>query len=474
MKRPRWLGGRKSPAEGDGGETAGRSVVRRDKRPAEESDPKATAAERSARRTATSKRPDTSETSSRSARRTLGERVGTAAGNAPEKPRVKAETEANAKDEAEATAKAKADKPRGKGPGDEKPGDEKPRERLGRKQDPQAEGTSGAGGRKELHRPRRQREDERRRGKETESGERTRGREKTSDSGRAAGKPEGEKSRRAERKPIRPRVRATAARFAGALRSGGVGARKYAAATAPKVGLGVLTVLGWFFTVFFIAFGFILNALIAIWLFIAPPVGWVLSRLSRLTNAASRLLTPIRVLALVVAGAAVLLALSQYADYRTISISNDAYSGVQTVAPAPETGRLEAGDAHSYVFVPIAIACLLLLGGALTGRWRLCRLIALAGAAAIVVALVVDRPAGLDTGDAALTFDGVSASLLGGFYAQIAAGILLIGSSSLLARELRLAGASARLGLERGREGEPKRGEGARALRRPDARGARA
>ena len=125
-----------------------------------------------------------------------------------------------------------------------------------------------------------------------------------------------------------------------------------------------------------------------------------------MTDAASRIATPTRVLALVVAGAAVLLALSQYADYRSISIGNDAYSGVQTVAPPPETGRLPTGDAHSYVFVPIAILCLLSLAGALTGRWRLCRLITIAGVAAIVVAVLVDRPAGLDTGDAAFAFDG--------------------------------------------------------------------
>ena len=101
--------------------------------------------------------------------------------------------------------------------------------------------------------------------------------------------------------------------------------------------------------------------------------------------------------------------------------------------------------------MPVAIVCLLLLAGALTGRWRLCRLIALAGAAAIVVAIVVDRPAGLDPGDAAVAFEGVKAKLIGGFYAQIAAGILLIGSSTLLARELRLAGATERSPARSGR-----------------------
>ena len=56
-----------------------------------------------------------------------------------------------------------------------------------------------------------------------------------------------------------------------------------------------------------------------------------------------------------------------------------------------------------------------------------------------MVALIVDRPAGLDPGDAAIAFEGAKAKLIGGFYAQIAAGVLLIGSSSVLAREIRLA-----------------------------------
>ena len=148
------------------------------------------------------------------------------------------------------------------------------------------------------------------------------------------------------------------------------------AASAPKLGRRVLAALGAVFAIFFEVLGFALNALIAIGSRVAKPIAWVLVRLRRYVDAASRVVTPTRVLALVVAGAAVLLVLSQYADYRTIAIDNGAYLDVQNVAPAPETARLPTGDAHSYVFVPIGIVCLLLLGGALTGRWRLCRLIA--------------------------------------------------------------------------------------------------
>ena len=438
MKRPRWLGGPVTTADGDDGKPAAGSAKGKP-----ESDAEAlTAAERSARRTA---------------RKTLGDRVGKASKDAParsddpagSKPERKAKPKPEAKAKPEPKPEAKA-KPKPKADGKD--------EEEGKKKDTD-EGKDDRA--KELHRPRRQRD-----GESATKGGRGRGESgKTPKAGKAG------KAGEAKRKP---RIRAAASGFGTALKRGAVETRKRIAVAAPKVGRRGLAILGAIFAIFFELLGFVLNVLIAAGRLVARPLGWVLVRLRRLTDAASRLLTPKRVLALVVAGAAILLALSQYADYRSISIGNDAYSGVQNIAPPPETGRLQTGDAHSYVFVPIAILCLLLLGGALTGRWRLCRLISLAGAAAIIVAILVDRPAGLDPGDAANAFEGVRATLLGGFYAQIAAGALLIGSSSLLARELRLAGATESAAQpERGRS----RRAGRRALRRPpdpDAGGVRA
>ena len=87
-----------------------------------------------------------------------------------------------------------------------------------------------------------------------------------------------------------------------------------------------------------------------------------------------------------------------------------------------------------------------------------------------MVAIVVDRPEGLDPGDAAVSFEGVKATLIGGFYAQIAAGALLIGSSSLLARELRFAGSTRWAGEPRRRRSATRKLRG----QAPDARGARA
>ncbi|HET6831963.1 MAG TPA: hypothetical protein VFH44_11505 [Solirubrobacterales bacterium] len=275
-----------------------------------------------------------------------------------------------------------------------------------------------------------------------------------------------ESSRRRRARPARHRAKASAAALAGTLKRGAGWARRRVAAAAPKAGRAVLAALGAVFALFFALLGLVLSVMIAVGGVLAGPVGAVLRALDRAARRASRLLTPARALAAVVAGAAILLALSQYADYRSVSIGNDAYSGVQTVAPAPETDRLQAGDPHSYAFVPIAIACLGLLAAALLGgRWRLLRLVTLAGVAAIVIALLVDRPAGLDPGVTAVSFEGVRATLIGGFYAQIAAGVLLIGSSTLLARELRLAGkakaspASERSGLPE--RFERRRGSGA-------------
>jgi hypothetical protein len=323
-------------------------------------------------------------------------------------------------------------------------GGEKPRRKKAR-----AEKAAERSPSKPLHRPRSQprdrdeRDDGKKRGRRTAGpdGDPAKRRRRAAE---RAGR-DRESSRRRRARSARQRAKAGAGALATALRRGAGETRRRFAAAAPKVGRAVLAALAAAFALFFALIGVVLTALIAAGLLVAGPVGAVLRALDRAARAASRLLTPVRVLTGVVAGAAILLALSQYADYRMVSIGNDAYSGVQTVAPAPETGRLEAGDPHSYAFVPVAIACLLILAVAVIGgRWRLLRLVAVAGAAAIVVALLVDRPAGLDPGTAAVSFEGVRATLIGGFYAQIAAGVLLIGSSSLLARELRLAGARRR------------------------------
>lgn len=457
MKRPGWLGGKDdSEAEADEDE-------RPDGREPKPQPKAESAAERSARRTAA--REDRGETKDPSAaRRKLADRVGKAGDETkpkprgpkrPERPKERREPEARASKDSKKPEKAKADEPAKKlnrprrQPGSGATADERRREKRDRDRD-QGDGD---------------REDEGRRRRERVKGEGGRKRE----GGGRQRERGGRKRERGDRPSAGKRARAGAVGFAAALKRGGVETRKWAAANGPKAGRMLLAALGAVFALFFEVLGFLLNLAFAAWRVVARPVRAVLGVLDRGARAASRRLTPARALTVVVAGAAILLALSQYADYRSISIGNGAYADVQSLAPAPETGRQQAGDPHSYAFVPVAIACLLLLAVAtIGGRWRACRLIALAGFAAIVVALLVDRPAGLDPGDAALAFEGVEAKLIGGFYAQIAAGVLLIGSSSLLARELRLAAATEPAPAPRAERGEAKE---PRSRRRTTARG---
>jgi hypothetical protein len=118
--------------------------------------------------------------------------------------------------------------------------------------------------------------------------------------------------------------------------------------------------------------------------------------------------------------------------------------------------------------VPLALISLGLLAAALLGgRRNLLRGVTAIGVIAILVSLLVDRPAGLDTGDFEQSFDGVEAALLGGYYAQLFAGALLVAASLLLSREL--AGAPEKRDARRPR---PERGP--RERRPPKAEGARA
>ncbi len=194
------------------------------------------------------------------------------------------------------------------------------------------------------------------------------------------------------------------------------------------------------------------------------PLGAARKFIGRAVDRASRVITPVRTLLAVAIGCAVLLGLSQFADYRGIAVGVDNFDGgVNLVAPPPEVERAEAGSAHSYAFVPAAVVAIGILGIATrTRRWRLCRLAALIGVAAVVVAIVVDRPTGLDEGAVAESFSGVQASLLGGFWAQIFSAAGLAATSLLLGRELRRAVPRSRpLRAEhRSKSGNGERGEG--------------
>ena len=200
---------------------------------------------------------------------------------------------------------------------------------------------------------------------------------------------------------------------------------------------------------------------VQLWLKLAEPAGaavlWAWRRVLRpllvlaiaairsTYRAALRYVTPARGVAIVAFVSIAVLFASQWVDYRAISIGNDAYAGsVGVVAPAPEIGRVHAGDAHSWVMVPIAVAALVVLVLALTGRRRLARLLVPLGIAVIAIAVLVDISNGLDEGRAAIAYEGAVAHLREGFWLQIAAAVGMIACGFLLPVYLRPDGQAAR------------------------------
>lgn len=172
------------------------------------------------------------------------------------------------------------------------------------------------------------------------------------------------------------------------------------------------------------------------WLVVWPLVrsGWRAAR--RAIAVAERQVTPARATLVVGAAAAVALGASQFADYRSVTIGTSAYLEVEGVAPPPEVNTASTGSAHAWAGLPLAAFALVILAACALGRWRSARLLIPIGAAVVAISLFVDRPKGLDEGEAAVTYDGASATLLGGFWAQLVSGLLLIAVAPLLTRLL--------------------------------------
>jgi hypothetical protein len=158
----------------------------------------------------------------------------------------------------------------------------------------------------------------------------------------------------------------------------------------------------------------------------------------RVLEVAERYATPERVLVLVTGGAAGCLIYSQFVAYRGVEVGQPQYSEVSTVAPAPQTDRIDAGAAHAYVLIPLAvIAVVIAIVALLSGRWRLGRLVSIVGLIGIAVSLAIDLPKGLDAGTAGASFAGANATLTEGFYAQLAASAVLVLCGWVLSVSLR-------------------------------------
>jgi hypothetical protein len=186
---------------------------------------------------------------------------------------------------------------------------------------------------------------------------------------------------------------------------------------------------------------------------------WLLGAARVTTRVLDRWITPERAVFGVAVAAAICLVVAQYTDYRGVQVGQPNYAGVSSIAPPPEVDVKTAGEAHSYLLVPVAgLAALAAAGALLTGRRGLGMVVALCGLIGITVSLIVDLPSGLDEGSASLRFAGAHATLEDGFYAQLAASGVLLYCGLLLALRPRAA-------RRRARARRPKPGP-----RRPGAR----
>jgi hypothetical protein len=189
-------------------------------------------------------------------------------------------------------------------------------------------------------------------------------------------------------------------------------------------------------------------------------------RAARAASAASAVVTPRRAVAAAIVAAAAALVVSQFIDYRGVEIGGAAYAGLPDVAQPPEVAVRTAGEAHSYLLVPLAAVAgaLGVLAATSRARPRLGLLIAALGLLALAVILLVDLPAGLDAGTQSSRFAGAKAVLDDGFHAELAAAAGLVSAGVLYyARPCRIRisssgrAASARRRRPRRRDSSPAR-----------------
>lgn len=171
-----------------------------------------------------------------------------------------------------------------------------------------------------------------------------------------------------------------------------------------------------------------------------------------------RWLTPERALVAVIVGAAACLGVSQFVAYRGVEVGQPQYVDVSSVAPAPQTDRIDAGAAHAYVLLPLAlIAVAIAVVALVTRRWRLARLVSVIGLLGIAVSLAIDIPKGLDAGTAGSAFQGANATLTEGFYAQLAASAAMVLCGWMLSMNLRRGAGAAQRRQVRSHRPPPRR-----------------
>jgi len=147
----------------------------------------------------------------------------------------------------------------------------------------------------------------------------------------------------------------------------------------------------------------------------------------RFATRASSVLTPIRAICLVTVAAAICLTVSQFIDYRAIEVGQPSYADLPSIAPPPTVAARTAGEAHSYLLVPLALLAAALAVAALSPRRRaLAGVVVVLGLASLAVIVLIDRPSALSLGAQASRFSGAHAVLDQGFYAELAAAAALV------------------------------------------------
>ncbi|MFN8162517.1 MAG: hypothetical protein U0R26_01550 [Solirubrobacterales bacterium] len=188
----------------------------------------------------------------------------------------------------------------------------------------------------------------------------------------------------------------------------------------------------------------------------------------RATTAASAVVTPRRAIGAVIIAAGACLIASQFIDYRGVEIGQPGYAGLPDVARPPTVDVRTAGQAHSYLLVPLGLLAILLgMAGALRERARLGLAAAGLGLVSLAVILLVDLPHGLDAGAQTSRFAGASAVLEDGFYAELAAaGGLVLAGLLYYARPCRIRiSSSGRAASARRRRPRPRASSRARVAR---------
>lgn len=146
----------------------------------------------------------------------------------------------------------------------------------------------------------------------------------------------------------------------------------------------------------------------------------------RVIERADHALTPVRMGAIAGVVTSGLMIGSQFLDYRGVAVGAPLYQGQIAVdAPAPVTATAVTGSAHFWVVIPLAlVGAILALWILRTGNRRFGLALVALGVVVVAIAIAVDLPQALDPVNA-LPYSDASTRLLGGFWAELFAGISL-------------------------------------------------